>query len=59
MIEKLEQLAAADINLVPAAEISNHFIFERDGFVALVERKGRQFGRVGAPGWLPKRASRH
>jgi hypothetical protein len=50
MIEKLEKLAAAGIRLVPAVEISNHFIFERDGFVALVERRDDRFGRVGTAG---------
>ena len=50
MIEKLERLAAARINLLPAASITTHFIFERDGFVALVERQGDAFGRVGAAG---------
>jgi hypothetical protein len=50
VIEKLERLAAARINLLPAASITTHFIFERDGFVALVERKDDAFGRVGAAG---------
>lgn len=50
MIEKLEKLAAAQINLVPTAGITTHFVFERDGFVALVERKDDQFGRIGTAG---------
>ena len=50
MIEKLERLAAARINLLPAAAITTHFIFERDGFVALVERKDDAFGRIGTAG---------
>ena len=52
MLEKLERLVAAQINLIPAVEISTHFIFERDGFAALVERKGEQFGGIGAAGLL-------
>ena len=50
MVEKLERLAAANINLLPTAAITTHFVFERDGFVALVERKGDQFGRIGSAG---------
>ena len=52
MIEKLERLAAAGIQLLPAVEITTHFVFERDGFVALVERRGDQFGSVGTAGLL-------
>lgn len=50
--QQLERLAAHCINLIPAAEITTHFIFERDGFVALVERKEEGFGNIGAPGLL-------
>jgi hypothetical protein len=49
---KLERLAAAGINLLPLPELGAHFVFERDGFVALVERRGEEFGRVGAAGLL-------
>ena len=52
MIEKLERLAAAGIQLLPAVEITSHFVFERDGFVALVERRGDEFGEVGTAGLL-------
>ena len=52
MFEKLERLAAANINLLPAVEITTHFVFERDGFVALVERRGESFGKVGTAGLL-------
>jgi hypothetical protein len=47
-----EQLVAAGITLLPAAELNNHFVFERAGFIALVERRGGGFGQVGAPGLL-------
>jgi len=49
---QLEQLAAAGIQLLPAVEISTHFVFERDGFVALVERAADGFGGVGSAGIL-------
>ena len=55
MLEKLERLAAAGIQLLPALEISTHFVFERDGFVALVERRGDSFGAVGTAGLLTER----
>ena len=48
--EALERLAAAKINLLPISA-NAHFIFERDGFVALVERKNEnEFGRIGTAG---------
>ena len=50
MIDKLEKLAAVNINLLPAAGITTHFVFERDGFVALVERSDDRFGRIGTAG---------
>jgi hypothetical protein len=50
--EILERLAAARIQLLPAVEITNHFVFEREGFVALVERTPEGFGGVGSAGIL-------
>src|SRR3954471_24147854 len=52
MTEKLERLVAAGIQLLPVVEITNHFVFERDGFVALVERRGEGFGGIGSAGLL-------
>jgi hypothetical protein len=53
VIEKLEKIAAAGIQIIPAADLSTHFLFERDGFVSLVERtKENNFGNIGAPGLL-------
>ena len=52
MREKLERLAAAGIQLLPAVEITTHYVFERDGFVALVERTPDGFGGMGSPGIL-------
>jgi len=50
--EKLERLAAAGIQLLPAVEITTHYVFERDGYVALVERTAEGFGGVGSAGIL-------
>lgn len=52
MIEKLQRLVDAGIELVPAVEITTHFIFQRDGFAALVERREDGFGGIGASGLL-------
>jgi hypothetical protein len=49
---QLKRLVERCINLMPAAEITTHFIFEREGFVALVERTPDGFGTIGAPGLL-------
>lgn len=55
---QLEKLAAAGIQIIPA-EIASHFIFERDGFVAFVERRAERaenpFGNIGAPGLMTER----
>jgi hypothetical protein len=51
----LEKLAAAHIQIVPV-EIASHFILERDGFVAFVERRAETpkspFGNIGAAGLM-------
>lgn len=49
MIERLEKIAAAGIQIIPV-EINTHFIFERDGFAALVERVNEGFGNIGSAG---------
>jgi hypothetical protein len=49
--EIFEKLVAAGIQIIPA-EITSHFIFERDGFVSLVERRDGAFGNIGAPGLM-------
>ncbi len=54
MIEILEKLAAAGIQIVPA-EITSHFILERDGFVSFVERRDDSFGNIGTPGLMTER----
>jgi hypothetical protein len=54
----LEKLAAAGIQIIPA-EITSHFILERDGFVTFVERRpdtfDNAFGNIGAPGLMTER----
>ncbi len=50
MTEVFAQLVEARIQLLATPEIQTHFVFERDGFIALVERRGSGFGKVGTPG---------
>jgi hypothetical protein len=50
--EILERLAEAGIQMLPAVEITTHYVFERDGFVALVERTPDGFGGIGSAGIL-------
>ena len=52
MTEVLERLAAAGIQLLPTVEITTHYVFERGGFVALVERTPGGFGGMGSAGLL-------
>ncbi len=54
LIDTLERLAAAGIQIIPA-EVTSHFILERDGFVAFVERREQAFGNCGAPGLMTER----
>lgn len=51
MQEILERLVAANIELLPITQIERHFVFSRDGFIALVERRSDgSLGKMGAPG---------
>jgi hypothetical protein len=52
--DRLEKLAAAGIQIIPAG-VTSHYILERDGFVAFVERKGDDFGNIGAPGLMTEK----
>lgn len=54
MTGQLERLASAGIQIIPA-EITSHFILERGGYVAFVERRGEEFGNIGAPGLMTER----
>lgn len=56
VIARLEKLAAAGIQIIPA-EMTSHFMLERDGFVALVERRldalgEASFGNAGGSGLM-------
>ena len=51
-LRQLERIGALGIGLIPAGGVATHFLFERAGFVVLVERRGDGFGRVGSPGKL-------
>lgn len=52
----LDRLVEAEIQLLPLTQIENHWVFGRDGFVALVERtKENGVGRIGSPGLLTER----
>ncbi|MDX1979428.1 MAG: hypothetical protein SFV51_04105 [Bryobacteraceae bacterium] len=49
----LERLVAFRIELLPLAEVGRHWVFQRDGFVTLVERtKSDGFGGIGSTGLL-------
>ena len=52
MTETFERLVAAGIQLLPLAEVTKHFVFERGGFAALVERTEKGFGQIGSAGLL-------
>lgn len=56
MQQILERLVAANIQLLPLTKIEKHWVFERDGFIALVERtRDNGFGRIGSAGLLTER----
>lgn len=52
LLGQLERIAAAGIEMIPAAEAGPYFVFAREGCVVLVERRGEGFGAVGSPGKL-------
>jgi len=52
LVLQFERLAAAEIQLLPVPEVTTHFVFEREGCVVLVERRGEGFGSIGSPGLL-------
>jgi hypothetical protein len=55
LLEQLERIAAAGIQLLPTPELPHHFVFERAGCVVLVERRTDGFGGIGSPGALTGR----
>jgi hypothetical protein len=53
MEEILQRLVAANIQLLPLTQIERHWVFERDGFISLVERTSENgFGQIGSAGLL-------
>lgn len=50
LLAKLERVLAARIELVPDLNITTHYVFARDGFAALVEKRDGAFGNIGTPG---------
>lgn len=50
LLARLERLLAARIELVPDLKITTHYVFARDGFAALVEKRDGGFGNAGTPG---------
>jgi hypothetical protein len=50
LLAKLERVLAAKIELVPDLNITTHYVFARDGFAALVEKRDGGFGNIGTPG---------
>ena len=55
MREIFERLVAANIQILPLGQIANHVVFERGGYISLVERLAEGLGRVGAGGLLTAR----
>ena len=55
MRQTLERLAAAGFRLIPVEDLRGHFLFERGGYLALVDDAGEGFGGVGNPGILTER----
>src|SRR5262249_31681938 len=52
----LAPLVAANIQLLPLTQIERHWVFARDGFIALVERtRENGFGQIGSSGLLTER----
>jgi hypothetical protein len=55
LLAQLEAISQAGIDFLHLPRLSAHFAFARDGFVALVERRGEGFGSIGAPGLLTEK----
>ena len=55
LLAKLERVLAARIELVPDLKITTHYVFARDGFASLVEKREGGFGNIGAPGMVTEK----
>jgi hypothetical protein len=52
LLAKLERVLAAGIELIPDLNITTHYVFARDGFASLVEKRDGGFGNIGTPGMV-------
>ena len=50
--QRVQRLLAANIQIVPLSDSDRYVAFERNGFIALVERTENGFGRIGSAGML-------
>lgn len=55
LLNKLQRIAEAGIEMLPVAAMTNHFVFTRDGMAVLAERRGEGFGGIGSPGRITER----
>lgn len=55
VLEQLQRISAAGIELLPAPQIGTHFVFTRDGCAVIVEKRGDGFGGIGSPGRIGER----
>jgi hypothetical protein len=55
MQELFERLVAVNIQVLPVSISTRHVAFERDGFIALVERNQNGFGCIGSAGMLTEK----
>ena len=55
LLAKLERVLAARIELVPDLKITTHYVFARDGFASLVEKREGGFGNIGTPGMVTEK----
>jgi hypothetical protein len=55
VLEALQRLSKARIEIVPVPGLTRYFVLARDGFASLVERSGEGFGKVGAAGRVDER----
>ena len=55
LLARLQRLADANIELLPAGGVAHHFVFTRDGAAVLVQRREDGFGSIGSPGRITAR----
>lgn len=55
LLARLERILAAGIELAGDLNIASHYVFTRDGFASLVEKRDGGFGNIGAPGLVTEK----